>query len=165
MRAVVEENVAIVANDNSRLEPVAPQANEQCQLECIRALRSIVKNGIIVIDDAGELLRRYRQRLNAKGQPGVGDAFLKHVHDQQYNKRRVQRTPLDADGDNNYLAFPSDALLNTFDLSDRIFVALACASPKHAAILNAVDSDYSQHADPLKSAGVEIIELCQDCLV
>ena len=165
MRAIVEENVAIVANDNSRQPPVAPQANERCQLECIRALRTIVKNGIVIIDDAGEILRKYRQNLSGKGQPGVGDAFLKHVYDHQYNKRKVQRTALTIDENGEYADFPSDPLLMNFDPSDRLFVALACASPKPAAIFNAVDSDYSHHAQPLKSAGVSVTELCSDCLI
>ena len=95
----------------------------------------------------------------------MGDAFLKHVYDHQYNKRKVQRTALAIDAHGEYIDFPSDPLLTKFDPSDRLFVALARASPKPASIVNAVDSDYSHHAQSLKSAGVKVIELCQDCLI
>jgi hypothetical protein len=164
MRAIVDENVAIVANDNSRRDRLAVQADEVCQLECIKALRSIVKNGITVIDDAGEILRKYREYLSGRGQPGVGDAFLKHIYDNQYNKRKVQRTPLAVNEDGTYSDFPSSPGLNTFDPSDRVFVALARASTKRAVILNALDSDYSEHAEPLQEAGIKVIELCPDCI-
>lgn len=165
MRAIVEENVAIVANDSSRENPLATQANERCQIECIRTLRKIVKNGIAVIDDAGEIIMKYRQNLSGKGQPGVGDAFLKHVYDHQYNKRKVQRLVLSVDEHGHYIDFPKDPRLKNFDPSDRLFVALALASPKRAYIINAVDSDYSHHRQPLRSAGVSVIELCSDCLI
>lgn len=76
---VVDENVPIVANDYVRAEPRAPQADNTCRLACIQALRRAVKSGIIVIDDAGDILEHYRQHLRHHGQPGVGDAFFKHV--------------------------------------------------------------------------------------
>ena len=90
---------------------------------------------------------------------------MKHVYDHQYNKRKVQRTALVIDAQGEYVDFPSDPLLKNFDPSDRLFIALARASPKSASIVNAVDSDYSHHAQPLKSAGVNVIELCPDCLI
>jgi hypothetical protein len=53
---VVDENVPIVANDSSRPEPKAPQADNTCRLGCIQALKGVVKSGILIIDTAGDVL-------------------------------------------------------------------------------------------------------------
>lgn len=162
--AVVDENVPIVANDTVRisgdLAPLAPQADDVCRLAVVRKLRELVRNGIAVIDDAGEVMRKYRRYLNGKGQPGVGDAFLKHIADHEYNVSKVIRVALERDGDGNYAEFPADPTLSSFDPSDRIFVALALSAPKTTTLLNAVDSDYSQHRVPREKYGVRIEELC-----
>lgn len=164
MRIIVDENVAIVANDASRSTPLAPQADDACRIKCIKSLQALVKNHIIVLDDAGEVLNKYRTYLNAKGQPGVGDLFFKHLMDHQYNTRKIRRQILQKNSDGSFVDFPSTAELATFDPADRIFVALARAVKTRCAVYNAVDSDYKIHREGLKLAGVKVVELCSDCL-
>ena len=159
---VVDENVPIVANDISGTR--TPQANADCRGACITVLRNVVRSGVVVIDDAGEVLAKYRVYLNGRGQPGVGDAFLRHVSDRQFDRRRVLRAALALNEAGEYQAFPNDPALSQFDHADRIFVALAAIVPGRPTLLNAVDSDYSEFADALKAAGIRIRELCPDCI-
>jgi hypothetical protein len=160
---VVDENVPIVANDSVRPKPQAPQADPACRLACVQALKRVVKAGILIIDDAGEVLEKYQRYLHHRGQPGVGDAFLKHVVDRQFNRRKVRRIPMakNADGE---LIFPCGAALASFDPSDRIFVALALAAPEQPHILNALDSDYAEHKAALIGVGVHVHEICPQCI-
>jgi hypothetical protein len=160
---VVDENVPITANDVGRKIRNTPQADADCLLSCVRELRNIVKSGIVVIDDNGEILSRYHERLNRNGLGGVGNAFLKHVADRQYDRRKVRRISLQKTSSGDFVTFPSTCLAG-FDRSDRIYIAVALAAPEAPIIVNAVDSDYSHCADALTRAGVRIKELCPQCL-
>lgn len=161
---VVDENVTIVANDQARPQPKAPQADLVCRLACIRALRAVVRAGVVIIDDEGEVLALYRKYLSGSGQPGVGDAFLKHLSDHQFDRRKVRRIALTRNDDREFEEFPMDSRLRTFDRADRIFVALAVAAPENPVVLNAVDSDYDEYAEALAAEGVRVRELCRKCL-
>jgi hypothetical protein len=46
MYVIVDTNVAIVANNNE-----SPQASPDCVINCVRRLRQIQKNEILVLDD------------------------------------------------------------------------------------------------------------------
>jgi hypothetical protein len=161
--AVVDENVPIVANDATRVStgqpPTAPQASDECRLEVVRYLRDLIATGTVVIDDAGVCLAKYRKYLSGRGQPGTGDAFLKHVFDNAYVPDRVEQVAL-AVRNGVYTAFPTNNELAAFDREDRIFVAVALTSSKDPVVANAVDSDYQEHAAALKTAGVKVKELC-----
>jgi hypothetical protein len=161
---VVDENVPIVANDRVRTIPKAPQADNACRISCVHALRHIVKSGILIIDDVGEVLDNYRRHLQHRGQPGVGDAFFKHIVDNQFNRKKVHRISVPKTNENEFESFPADPALHTFDGSDRIYVALALAAPQNSPILNAVDSDYNEHKTALEKAGVRVQELCLQCI-
>jgi len=161
---VVDENVPIVANDSVRLEPKAPQADIDCRLACVQALRSIVKSGILIVDSAGEVLENYRRHLQHRGQPGVGDAFFKHIIDHHFNRRKVRRVSLVKNAKRGFEAFPAEAALATFDRSDRIYIALALAALEKPHVLNAVDSDYCEHKAALGGAGVHVHEICPQCI-
>jgi hypothetical protein len=161
---VVDENVPIVANDVVRIDtkqpPQAPQASNQCRLAVIQRLRRITLSEQIVLDDVGFLIARYRRYLNGKGQPGLGDAFLKYVSDNEFNTEKITRICLAKDDAGGFTSFPKDSELDTFDRADRIFVALAIAAPAGAIIVNAVNSDYAHHKRALVRNGVNVEELC-----
>jgi hypothetical protein len=161
---VIDENVPIVANDNVRRVRIAPQADDACRLACIRMLRKIVKSGLVVVDTAGEVIDKYRSQLQYRGQPGVGDAFYKHVVDHQFNQKKVRQTLVLKHDERGFEDFPAAEELATFDRSDRIFIALALASPESAEILNALDSDYSEHGEALTNVGVKVREICPQCI-
>ena len=85
MTFVVDTNVAIVANGRET------NADMRCQLTCVETLKNLTSREVVAIDDAGDIFREYKQRLNFSGMPGVGDAFLKHVFNNQYQNDRVRR--------------------------------------------------------------------------
>jgi hypothetical protein len=165
---IVDENVAIVANDVARITskqiPQTPQADTKCRLASVQILRKIVSGGVAVIDDAGEVVMGYKKHLSHSGQPGTGDAFFKHLVDNSYNVRRVRQVHLPKTAGGEFQHFPADPDLRTFDHDDRIYVALAKASVVETLIVNSVDSDYRDHALALKRNNVTVEELCPNCL-
>ena len=82
--------------------------------------------------------------------------FLKHVFNHQYQTDRVRRvavTPTEDDG-RGFEELPA----NTFDRADRKFLAVAVVA--NAVVLNATDSDWSEHGALMDTLGVVVTQLC-----
>lgn len=157
MAVVVDTNVAMVA---SRL---APNADERCVGACIKRLYAIRNSGRLILDDRGLILREYTRNLGLSGQPGAGHAFAKWAHDHQAIPARVRQvfiTPRTDGGWRRFDEFPDRDGLRSFDPSDQKFVAVALASGASPPVLNAVDSDWWNHAEALKAVGVHVEFLC-----
>jgi len=156
MAFVVDVNVAIVANRRTL------HADRDCALACVDILSEICRKGIIVIDDAMRILREYMRNLGMAGQPGVGDAFMKWVWENQAVIERCEKVPLTPIPGNpeEFAEFPADPKLNAFDCSDRKYVAVALGSRNHPTVLNAVDTDWWEHREALKRNGVRLRFLC-----
>lgn len=153
---VVDTNVPIVANDKH------PNASPDCVIACVDALEEVRENGILLLDDLGLIFGEYKKKLNMSGQPGLGDAFIKWIHDVQGDEthcKQVHITPSAVDP-LNFDEFPADERLKNFDRSDRKFVAVALASGEESQILNAVDSDWANHFAALSENGLHIEFLC-----
>jgi hypothetical protein len=150
---VVDVNVPIVANGRGT------HADLDCQNASINALLGIVQAGILVLDDQMQILEEYRRYLNPSGQPGVGDAFMQWVWENQAVAARCEQVSLTV-GTSGFKEFPTDPRLNRFDLADRIFVAVAKASINDPEILNAVDPDWWEHRDALAQNGIRVNFLC-----
>ncbi len=152
---VVDTNVAVVANGRS------VQADPKCVLASLQALRNAMSS-IVCIDDGLRILAEYMSNLSLAGQPGVGDAFMKWVHENQAVAERVERVQItdSATDPTDFDEFPIDAELNGFDRSDRKFVAVALASMYSPSVLNSVDSDWWDFREPLKRNGVRIHFVC-----
>lgn len=150
---VVDVNVPIVANGRGT------HADLDCQNASIDALLGIVQAGMLVLDDQMQIIEEYRRYLNPSGQPGVGDAFMQWVWENQAVAERCEQVSLTID-ENGFREFPSDPRLNRFDLADRIFVAVAKASSNNPEILNAVDPDWWEHRDALAQNGIRVNFLC-----
>ena len=147
---VVDTNVAIAANGRGT------HADTQCRLTCVQWLKSLVAGERVAIDDGNRILDEYKNHLNFSGGPGVGDVFFKHVFNNQYQGERVRRvavTPIEDD----QRGF-EELRENTFDRSDRKFLAVAVAAG--AVVLNATDSDWGEQAALMDALGVEVNQLC-----
>jgi hypothetical protein len=155
---IVDTNVPIVANGHSA------QASEELVEKCIDALMQITREGGLVLDDNGLIFEEYSRNLNFSGQPGTGDAFMKWVHDNQWNPEFCERrsiTPLFNDS-RGFEEFPTAPALAQFDASDQKFVAVANASePKHP-ILEAVDFKWWGWKDALAQEGIIVVFLDED---
>lgn len=147
---VVDTNVAVAANGRGT------HADLQCQRECVEKLASVVKEETIAIDDAGLILDEYAKHLSLSGRPGVGDVFLKHVFDHQYQPSRVRRVTLrpSADAQREFEDLPR----NSLDRSDRKFLAVAVVAG--ADVLNAMDSDWNEQHALLSRLRVHVRQLC-----
>ncbi len=146
---VVDTNVAIAANGKDT------HADIECQLRCVETLQ-LLKQGIVVIDNGGLIITEYRKRLNFAGAPGVGDAFSKYVFDNQYRGDKIQRVGV-IPSNNDQRGF-EELPQNTFDRSDRKFLAVAVAAD--AVVLNATDNDWREHEALMERLGVIVEELC-----
>ncbi len=148
---VVDTNVAIVANGGDQTH-----ANICCQLACAERLHDIVERGTVAVDANGAILEEYSAHLAFSGKPGVGDAFFKHVFDNQHQGARVRRTQITpcSDDRRGFKELPE----NTFDASDRKFLAVAVVAA--AIVVNATDSDWEEHTRLMTFLAVEVDQLC-----
>jgi hypothetical protein len=156
-RSVVDSNVLIVANGKGE------QANDACIDKCIEALQRIVETESLGLDGGGEIMDEYSRYCDHSGRPGPGDWFFVWARDNQWSEN-FQRIPITPHQVRGFEEFPDTPELANFDPSDRKFVATALGCTPPATIHNAVDSDWSHHAQPLAAAGVQVKELCPDCL-
>lgn len=157
---VVDTNVAVCANGET------PQASPRCVIACVDALEALKRRGTVLIDVHGDILGEYVGRLSRSGQPGVGDAFLRWLIDNQANRYRVRQVTTTPDGAGGYAEFPADPALAGFDRDDRKFVAVALsASRRHPpSILNATDSDWKTFEAELAIHHVRIEFLCPELM-
>jgi len=149
---LVDTNVGVAANSQS-------DASEECDLACIQTLREITERGHLVLDDIGLIFDEYRRNMSLRGQPGVGDAFMMWVMNNQYNEERCTRVPITPDN-GSFNEFPEDEALHNFDPSDRKFVAVAVAHGQNPPILVACDTDFWNARDDLAAAGIQVEFLC-----
>jgi hypothetical protein len=153
---VIDTNVLAVANGK------ADHAGIDCVMSCVSALENAKQRNVILVDSGYRIFDEYRRHANLAGQPGLGDLFLKWLWNNQANQvhcEQIEITPSATDPD-GFEEFPNDTRLADFDRSDRKFVAVALASNKCPAILNATDSDWWNFQAPLQENGLEIKFLC-----
>jgi hypothetical protein len=151
---IVDTNVAIVANGKS------DQADDTLVERCIDTLVELMTRGGLVLDGGGLIFDEYRQNLSLSGQPGTGDAFLKWVHDHQWNPDHCERREItERNDDRMFEEFPSTPSLRDFDRSDRKFVAVANAGTPKRPILEAVDFKWWGWRKALAAEGIKVVFL------
>ncbi len=161
-KCVVDTNVPKTANlalqwelDRDSDVPYA------CVLACVKAVEHVIKKRCLIIDARDEICSEYRRQLAIKGQPGVGDAFMKWVYDHRGSLPAGQQVAITKNGD-SYDEFPEHDDLNNFDISDRKFVAVANAHPEKPPILQATDSKWWGWKDALAEVGITVQFLCPE---
>jgi len=159
-KCLVDTNVPKTANlaTQSGAGSDVPYA---CVLACVEAIEHITKNRGLVIDAGDDIFDEYRQQLSMSGQPGVGDRFMKWVHDNRWNLPESDRVTITKNGD-SYNEFPHHDGLRAFDKSDRKFIAVASAHPDKPPILQATDSKWWGWNDSLAEAGITVRFLCPE---
>jgi len=135
---LVDTNVPKTANLVMQPDPDS-DVSDDCVQACIEAVEHIkIGQCVLVIDAGDEIFDEYQQQLSMRGQPGVGDSFMKWVYDHRWNADKVTQVPITKNG-NSYDEFPDHVGLNDFDPSDRKFVAVANAHPEKPPIVQATD--------------------------
>lgn len=115
-----------------------------------------MREGVILLDTAGEIQAEYKRHLNWSGQPGVGDRFFFEVTKSMAG--RVERIDLGKRDDGTFLEFPGTPALAAFDPSDRKFAALARRA--RAPVASATDSDWLDHRAALAAHGIVVKFIC-----
>jgi hypothetical protein len=144
-KCIVDTNVpktANLANDPSDI----PDELVACVANCVKAVEHVIKKRGLIIDAGDEIFDEYRKQLDMKGRPGMGDHFMKWVHDNRWSLPDSNRVAITRRGD-SYDQFPAHKKLNFFDISDRKFVAVANAHPRKPPILQATDYNTPQKLD------------------
>jgi hypothetical protein len=151
VRSVVDTNVLVVANGR------ADHVDERCELRCVDELARLAREAIVCVDDKGLIIREYAQRTGNGGQAGPGTIFYKQIWQKMGDPNRVRLVPvepLDPEGRDF-----SDPILPSNNLKkDAKFLAVAVKDS--AIIVNAADSDWSEHSDLTDSLGVDVRQLC-----
>lgn len=154
-RIVVDTNVLIVANEDSK------QAAPECVRTCIEMLEGAARGEqIVLLDESDLIMDEYHRHCDYSGAPGVGDTFFKFLHDHQWSETSVIRVQIQetSDADGGFANLPP----NSFDRNDRKFLAVAEAGD--GQVVNATDKHWPEHADFIDSLGVQVLELCPQCL-
>lgn len=159
-KCLMDTNVPKTANLAIAPEDI-PDELTGCVLACVEAVDSVVKNRSLVLDAGNEIFDEYRQQLSMSGQPGVGDRFMKWVHDNRWKFPDKDRVTITKNGE-SYDEFPHHTGLSSFDRSDRKFIAVANAHPVKPPILQAVDSKWWGWKDALEEVGITVHFLCPD---
>ena len=155
MKRIVDTNVLEVANDSA-----ADEHGLDCVEACVDLLLDITGRGHLLLDDGFAILGEYMDHADERGQPGVGDVFLKWAKTNEYNTTLCTRVPLTDHDERVYDEFPDTDDLAAFDRSDRKFVAVALAHGGRPPIYNAADSDWAESATALVRHGIRAVELC-----
>lgn len=153
-KCVVDTNVPKTANLATQSDPDS-DVPDACVLACIEAVEHVIKKRALVIDAGDDIFDEYRQQLSMKGQPGVGDRFMKWVHDNRWSLPDSDRVNITNNGD-SYDEFPVHDELVDFDKSDRKFVAVANAHSSKPPILQATDSKWWGWKDALADVGITV---------
>ncbi len=157
---LVDTNVPITANLAVKPADI-PKELADCVPNCVEIIEHVVNNGGLVMDEGNEIFDEYLANLTLSWQPGVGDRFMKWVHDHRWNPDKVTQVRIVKNG-NFYNEFPNHVGLRNFDLSDRKFVAVANAHPEKPPIMQATDSKWWGWKDDLKKVGIIVRFICRD---
>ena len=155
---VVDTNVAVVANG------LNDRASAKCIRRCIKELQHIQRDRRVLLDDKHLILREYHRNLHISGQPRLGDAFYKWLHENQANRAHCRMVPVNPNASRGFEEFPEDPNVGSFDRDDRKFVAVALASGTNPPIINASDTDWWEYRQELRCHGVEVVFLCPELM-
>lgn len=157
---IVDTNVPKTANLATQPDPDS-DVSDACVLACIEAVDHVINEHGLIIDTGDEIFDEYRRQLSMKGQPGVGDHFMKWVLNNRWQLPESNRVAISKNGD-SYNEFPAHDGLKNFDKSDRKFVAVANAHPEKPPILQATDSKWWGWKDALAEVGITVQFLCPE---
>jgi hypothetical protein len=161
MYRVVDTNVLVVANGTDK----APQASLACVLACVRYLNNLRKSDVLVVDSSWLILNEYKRQVNEKGQPGVGDSFLKWLLTNRENSKHCEQIAIKQISEYEFEEFPQSESLKNFDKSDRKFVAVALTHHAKPAISHAADRGWLRYEQALAEHGVSLNFLCPEIFV
>ena len=160
-KSIVDTNVPKTANKSLQPDRLTDKQFIMCIINCIDLIDQVIQKGGLVIDAGDEIFDEYRQQLSMSGQPGIGDRFMKWVHDNRWKFPDEDRVSITKQGV-TYQEFPEHMDLKQFDYSDRKFIAIANKHLDKPPIYQATDSKWFGWCNALKECGIQVQFLCTE---
>ena len=149
------------------------EAGDLCKLECQALLnRILARDVVVVIDNADEVLREYRNKLYPHFRGNIAERFLFFLLQNSFDRNAVARMNLQRDAMGRFEDYPdSKGMWSTpgprckqFDEDDKKWVALAVRfkadTGADAPIVNAGDRCWRAFETHLSAAGLLLDFLC-----
>lgn len=156
MTRVIDTNVLLVTKFDD-------QHPKELLEACEEILEKILEKRLTVVTDAdGEIVSEYMHKLSFSGQPSLGDAFARYVHDHRFAweeemRPDIQPHPVD---ENRYGVLRGDDA--EIDPSDRKFVASAKVSG--VSIVQGTDTKWLDWGAVLGRHGVPVTYAHEDSI-
>ncbi|TAK43157.1 MAG: hypothetical protein EPO28_06335 [Saprospiraceae bacterium] len=152
---IIDTNVLAVAN--GRFDGISPDCLRSCQ-----QFLGTAHHQRISLDDKILIFKEYFRYASPRGQPGIGDAFLKWLWTNHANPELCELVSITPTGDDRRLfeEIPGQEDLKGFDPSDQKFLAVALGSRFTATINNATDSDWEDFSEAIEKLGIVVHQLC-----
>lgn len=151
---VVDTNVVLVANRQHQ------DISAECVANCALALKNLMQDGKLVLDDRFLILNEYLNKTRPKIGNRPGDAFVKWALRNKANRKFVDTVAVMDNPVRGFDTFPDDPALAEFDPADRKFVAVAGAHAGPTPILQAADSKWLDWSSTLSQHGIAVTFLC-----
>jgi hypothetical protein len=149
MAVVIDTNVWAVAAG------ITEQADEDCIETCLDTIAALRTTLVLAVDDAEAIIQEYFRRLPENSPQCRTLGQLIHRAD-RIEYRECHRDP---SGE-----WPLPDCLAPLHHKDRKFAAVALTYDPPAPIYNAVDEGWRHCKDATDEAGLEVNELCPQCL-
>jgi len=101
-KCIGDTNVPITAN-LAFAENDIPEELDDCVEACSHVIEHVINMWTIVMDAGDEIFSEYHTHLSMKGRPGIGDCFMKWVHDNRWGLPEEDRVPISVNGDSREL--------------------------------------------------------------
>lgn len=159
-KCLIDTNVPIVTTHATQFSK-HEELSDKCIAACVEAIEHIVKNGILVVDEGGEIISEYLNQFAKREEPDLAREFMIWIINNQWNPAKIEQVSIQAKN-NSFAEFPVHEGLNNFDPSDRKFVAVSNAHPDKPPILQATDSKWWGWKGALSEVGIDVHFLCPD---
>lgn len=164
-KCIVDTNVPIVANQVKHPVPDS-DIDYHSILKCIEAIQYVKENSALVLDSNNEIFIQYNSNFskniqNRYGNLGAGDYFYLWVRDNRYSFPEENLVPVSKIGD-SYVEFPHNDELKKFDVSDKVFIAVANKHEDKPPVLQGTDCKWWGYKEILERIGIKIIFLCPE---
>jgi len=166
-KCIVDTNIPIIANQIEHPDfDLDSDINDEIILECINAIEFVRSNNALVLDNDDEIFNQYRsyfsKHLQSRyGNYGAGDYFYLWVRDNRFNFSEEDRVSVTKIND-TYVEYPSNEELNNFDISDKVFIAVANKHKDKPSVLQGTDSKWWGFKEILKAIDINIFFLCPE---
>jgi hypothetical protein len=150
---IIDTNVIVSVDDTD------PVAKPHCVVRCQEVIAES-RNSVVALDDDDLIITEYLKNVSHRYPFAVGAQFVMDLRLHRFDPERCELVHIVPNEHRGFEEFPVDPDLETFDRSDRKFVAVAIASVADHQIYNATDSDWAPVDVALGRFGVNVVYLC-----